>query len=128
MGQTVTQSILLDVINCADCGISFALPDYLLHRLRNNGNSFYCPVGHSNVFKETEVMRLRAKLDEQTRIATQQAERALRAQQEKEVEIKARMVAERKLKRVNKGVCPCCNRTFQNLAKHMATKHAAVKS
>jgi hypothetical protein len=24
---------------------------------------------------------------------------------------------------VANGVCPCCNRTFQNLARHMAGKH-----
>ncbi len=29
----------------------------------------------------------------------------------------------RQLKRVNKGVCPCCNRTFVNLANHMKTTH-----
>jgi hypothetical protein len=39
----------------------------------------------------------------------------------------ARLKAERKTKRIEKrihaGVCPCCNRTFQNLARHMNTKH-----
>ncbi len=25
--------------------------------------------------------------------------------------------------RVSKGVCPCCNRTFENVQKHMETKH-----
>jgi uncharacterized small protein (DUF1192 family) len=26
-------------------------------------------------------------------------------------------------KRVAAGVCPCCNRTFENLARHMAGEH-----
>ena len=26
-------------------------------------------------------------------------------------------------RRVGNGVCPCCNRTFKNLADHMTTKH-----
>jgi len=26
-------------------------------------------------------------------------------------------------KRVTNGVCPCCHRSFQNLRRHMATKH-----
>jgi len=26
-------------------------------------------------------------------------------------------------RRVQHGVCPCCNRTFSNLASHMKTKH-----
>lgn len=25
--------------------------------------------------------------------------------------------------RAKAGVCPCCNRTFQNLARHMASQH-----
>lgn len=25
--------------------------------------------------------------------------------------------------RVKNGVCPCCNRSFQNLKRHMNTKH-----
>ena len=33
----------------------------------------------------------------------------------------------RKLKRVGRGVCPECNRTFQNLASHMACKHGEKK-
>lgn len=32
-------------------------------------------------------------------------------------------VATRIKRRVSAGVCPCCNRTFQCLARHMATKH-----
>jgi rubrerythrin len=29
--------------------------------------------------------------------------------------------------RVKNGVCPCCNRTFQNLMAHMKTKHPGWK-
>lgn len=31
--------------------------------------------------------------------------------------------ARRKLKRVQNGVCPCCNRSFWNLERHMKSKH-----
>ena len=30
---------------------------------------------------------------------------------------------EKQLKRIHKGVCPCCNRSFTNLKRHMETKH-----
>jgi hypothetical protein len=37
---------------------------------------------------------------------------------------RAEKAAKTKIKnRVAKGVCPCCNRTFQNLADHMKSKH-----
>jgi hypothetical protein len=28
-------------------------------------------------------------------------------------------------KRIQSGVCPCCNRTFENLGRHMKSKHPA---
>ena len=34
-----------------------------------------------------------------------------------------RGVATRMKNRIKVGVCPCCNRTFQDLAKHMASQH-----
>ena len=33
-------------------------------------------------------------------------------------------VVTRTKNRIAGGACPCCNRTFQNLARHMATKHS----
>ena len=41
-------------------------------------------------------------------------------------ETNRRMKAEKQLKRVHNGVCPCCNRSFQNLQKHMKTKHPEI--
>ncbi len=35
--------------------------------------------------------------------------------------IDVRVAAERE--RIVSGVCPCCNRTFQNLARHIAGQH-----
>lgn len=38
--------------------------------------------------------------------------------------VKAQSTRLRKVKdRVKNGVCPCCNRTFVNLQRHMHTKH-----
>lgn len=36
----------------------------------------------------------------------------------------ATTVCTRTRNRIAAGVCPCCNRTFQNLADHMRTLHA----
>ncbi len=39
-------------------------------------------------------------------------------------QVRAQKAAKTKLKnRIKHGVCPCCKRTFQNIAKHIATKH-----
>lgn len=61
-----------------------------------------------------------------------QMERELQAKLNQETHL--RLVAEKSLKseitkrrkiekRVANGVCPCCNRTFEDLARHMSTKH-----
>ena len=114
----------LVTMQCGKCGISFAMPDFKQRECLETGENFYCPNGHPRVYRETESDRLRKKLEEQTREATRQADRALQAQRERDEAIALRAKAERKLKRVAKGTCPDCNRTFQNLARHMACKHS----
>lgn len=37
-------------------------------------------------------------------------------------------VATRLKNRAAHGVCPCCNRTFQQLARHMSAKHPDFKT
>lgn len=39
------------------------------------------------------------------------------------VEREARKAVEKKLNRVSAGTCPCCNRSFKQLAAHMKNKH-----
>ncbi len=41
---------------------------------------------------------------------------------------KAERKTKRLMRRVSAGVCPCCNRTFSDLARHMKTKHENVVS
>jgi len=109
MGFALNQQVVLETEECCNCGILF-----------DNGGSFYCPNGHSQHYTKTEVQRLREALDAQTRAATAMTARATRAEE-------ARLKADKELlrikKRAQKGVCTCCNRTFPNLARHMATKH-----
>jgi uncharacterized protein (DUF2461 family) len=121
----VNVSVTLETESCCVCGTHFAMPDTLQRAARRDPEIwFYCPIGHKQHYSEGEADRLRKKLEEQTREATRQAQRALEAQVERDAEAKLRAKAERKLKRVQRGVCPSCNRTFENLARHMACKHA----
>lgn len=108
------------IVTCATCGGPIALTNE--NQLRDApGTSFFCPLGHTNVFgRSSEADRLKAELlrEKQRRemaeaTATAEAKRAQSAER----------AAGRLRKRVSNGVCPCCNRTFQNLARHMKTKH-----
>lgn len=120
MGYAIPQTVNLEVETCCECSIVFAMPDYLVRRRQSEGGSFYCPNGHQQHYAETEVRRLKNKLAEQTITASRMVERARLAE---EAEQKATMELKRINKRVHAGVCPCCNRTFQQLARHMKNKH-----
>ena len=76
MAQAIQQLVTLEYEQCCNCGVPFAFPDWMMRRLREKGGSFFCPNGHSQHYVETENTRLRKQLDEQIRVATEQAERA----------------------------------------------------
>lgn len=110
----------LAAVECCACGITFAMPSSMQRRLYSDGGNFYCPSGHSQRYTKTEIQRLREKLDEQTRQATTQAERALQAEAET---AKLQKKLKQQQRRHAAGTCPCCKRTFQQLARHIRAKH-----
>jgi hypothetical protein len=111
------------VEHCCSCGVSFAITEDLHIRRRCDGGVFWCPNGHQQQFTESEIERLRKLLE---RTASElRAEKCvtMAEKQAREIAENAAARAQRKLKRVHKGVCPCCKRSFTNLARHMAIKH-----
>ena len=118
MGQPVEIFVSMTLVptSCGVCEIRFAMPESKEQRCRDTGASFYCPNGHSLIYKDTEVKRLKAELD----IAKKAREEAwTRANAAEGRATKA----ERKLSRVKSGVCPWCNRQFQNVKRHVECKH-----
>jgi|HubBroStandDraft_2_1064218.scaffolds.fasta_scaffold21822_5 hypothetical protein len=131
MGATVLQMRLAsneEAETCYECGVEFASP--VLAKRLEDGKSFWCPNGHSQHYLKTTSQRLREELA---------AEKARREQAERDVEwqraekrkaedaaVRAKSALKRVEKRVNAGVCPHCNRTFQQLARHMQCKHAEI--
>lgn len=120
--------------DCIECFMKFLVPKGFSARRQQDKRSFYCPNGHSMSYRESEADRLKAQLLQQqqaTRAAEERAakeERWRREAREEARHLEKRLAAQRgvttRLKnRVANGVCPCCNRTFANLAAHMKTKH-----
>lgn len=110
---------LVHFCDCSQCGVPIYGPEQkqigaLAHKGKNN---FHCINGHSQIYiGETDAEKLAA-----VRVELNAAlERESRANRLKEA---ARADLRRTKNRVANGVCPCCNRTFQNLAAHMKTKH-----
>lgn len=111
---------------CCTCGITFGLAKDFETALRRTHAGFVCPNNHPLAFtgkSDVEIAR-----EEATAAKT----RGARAEQVAAEERLARTVMERKLtsatKRAHAGVCTLgCNRTFTNVAKHMATVHRGEK-
>jgi uncharacterized protein with NRDE domain len=113
---------------CPKCGIEYAAPKTFMEECRKDPTIyFHCPNGHGRHFSESEADKLRKERD---RLAQRIAEKddQIRHQRELTEAADRRAAAARgqvtKIKnRVGHGVCPCCNRTFENLHRHMATQH-----
>jgi hypothetical protein len=78
----VKTDIWFETEECYKCGVVFGVPLNLSRTLREQGGDFWCPNGHCQRYTKPENQRLREKLDEQTRIATEQAKRAALAEAE----------------------------------------------
>lgn len=122
MSVTHAYTGTLSVVTCCNCGMAFGMPQDYQRRRRNDHEMFYCPAGHPQHYtgKPTEE-GLRERLEaanRRTAAAVGQAKR----ERDRANGYKGAM---RKVKkRVAHGVCPCCTRTFRDLAAHMKTKHA----
>lgn len=120
MGHALPVTIQLTDMTCGECGINYAVPETWRAEKQRNAGSGSCPNGHGWQYRESEADRVRKQLSEALRTNTELAARAHRAEVAEE---KTAKEMRRMRKRVHAGVCPCCNRTFQNLARHMKTKH-----
>lgn len=112
----------VQAIRMAGCGhVTYLSADHVRAR-REDHRSYFCSTcGRSNYFPaESDVERER-----RLRTAAEEQRDTLRERnQETKRQLSAQKAAATRLKnRVGRGVCPCCNRTFRHLQKHMRTKH-----
>jgi len=121
MGTQFVDDHWLETCTCGKCGITWAMPSGYMDARRKDGKTFYCPNGDGRAFRETTEDRLKKDLERQRQIAEAEQARAARLEQERNQVARAHS---RMRRRVFNGVCPCCNRTFQNLMAHMKTEHA----
>lgn len=123
----MTITVTLERTWCGSCNVPFALPDYMLADLRETGDAFWCPNGHRLTFTDNEAKRLRKQLQEANAKADRAATQRDFWRDEQERTERQRRAAKGQLtktkNRIANGVCPCCNRSFSDLAAHMQTQH-----
>lgn len=120
---------------CYRCKSEMWLPEALYVACkRSSKHSFFCPYGHEQIFAEgeTEAQILRrerdrlkqdnARLQEQAESAAKAAKEALKAV--KNLREQRRITRQKEIA----GVCPCCHRTFRQMALHMKNKHPTFKA
>lgn len=115
-----TQNTVYVVHTCPTCGVKYALDQDWDGRRRDNGGSWYCPAGHYVAYKTPEVTRLRNALEDAQREAINARERV---EAERRAHAATKGVLTKVRRRIGKGVCPSCNRHFENVERHMASKH-----
>jgi hypothetical protein len=130
-GYTYAGELDLAIMTCPACGITYAMPAALQSNAYDRGHRaivWYCPNGHElgyNGASEAEKAEQKAKREGEraTRLQARldQTEAALRAQ--KAAKTRFKNERDRDRRRVAHGVCPCCGRTFKQLARHMASQH-----
>lgn len=116
---TVNRPQTFRIEECAACGVLFAMTwEFYDQRMKDGDKgSFYCPNGHGQHYSKKSDAQLRAEAEERAR----QCEARLQSERDQ------RLAAERELKRQRQrakaGACPCCKRSFVQLARHMKSKH-----
>jgi len=122
---TINQS--MKATDCCMCGITFAMTKNYYNDRLEDGNGFYCPAGHEQIFTDSEVQKLEREIKwkdkqlERTQYLLNSAKGMLRYT---ENSLRSTRGAHTKTKkRIANGVCPCCKRSFRQLARHMHTQH-----
>lgn len=116
---------------CCNCFTHFAMDSDLRRRRLEQGGTFYCPNGHGQHFTENVVENLKKQNASLSKRAAWAEESAARAREEAErtkrekTAIKGHLTRTRK--RIANGICPCCSRTFANVAQHIENKHPDFK-
>lgn len=128
MAETIDVVETLEKLTCGKCGMTFGVPVRWVAERRDDHEQWYCPNGHPRVFNgksdaeklRDELARLKHEKDQtEARLVTS---RSYASSLEKSVStIKGQLTKVKN--RVAKGVCPCCNRSFANLHRHMTTEH-----
>ena len=122
MAQVLQLAIELQTVDCGVCGGSYAINKRHHTWCHENGKAWTCPYckcswGYAGI---GEVDKLKNELEAERARKQAALERANRVEADL---LKAQRAEKRMKTRIAAGTCPCCQRTFKQLAAHMHRKH-----
>lgn len=126
MGKVLewTEKVAMETLECCNCGVLFAITQEYQIARRKDHRWFHCPNGHPQNYRgKSDADRVK-ELEQEKRTLAQRVEYWQAEEAKERARAEKAEKRERSLKkRVANGVCPCCHRTFQHLARHMANRH-----
>ena len=135
MGRTVTELVKTTYIirSCGECGITYGVPKWFDDECHEQGANkiWCCPNGHKRVYRKSATQKLFQDLQRE-RAGHDQTKASRDRWRKKEERTGRRLSATRGIvtrikNRISNGVCPCCNRSFKNLKRHMGSQHPDYK-
>lgn len=126
---TGSELVAMVTDDCCICGVIFAMPTSLQTERLRDGGTFYCPNGHAQHYVETKEQQLEQELQQAKdrldaeRGWTRKLTEDLGSEQRRHAATKGQLTKTRN--RIHAGVCPDCHRHFENVERHMASKHPA---
>jgi hypothetical protein len=132
---TIYHTTNLVTVECCRCGMPLGLSETWMKSAKEAGHfkkMFCCPYckvdqGWGVSVHEAEVAKLnreKAALASDLQWVKQKRTEAVAEAEHFRKSRDGMKGALRKVKvRIGRGVCPCCNRTFENLRRHMETQH-----
>lgn len=132
--STITKTIFFETVNCS-CGGTYAVNKTFYDSCRERGGGWHCPYCQNQTgWTETDndrlkkqiaaVEREKERLGQSLVTVRQQRENALaEAEHFRKSRDGMKGALVKVKKRISGGVCPCCNRTFASLARHMKSQH-----
>ena len=118
--MATTVIVVLEPLTCGvvGCGVPFGISRSLYDKAQVDPSVFFwCPNGHHIHYGGDSAEEKLRKAETRETALRDQLEASAR-----EAEL-VRGALLRDRQRFANGVCPCCNRSFDNVRRHMATKH-----
>ena len=120
----------LSTITCGKCGGIYAIAERYRAYKQENGGYWNCPYcqclwgfGASELSMVRDQLRTAEHQVEQERKRTEWAQQDARITERRRRALKGHLTKVKK--RISHGICPCCNRSFENLRRHMKVRHPA---
>lgn len=109
---------------CWVCGVPFCISSTLRDAINRDNGVLFCPRGDRLGLGESDLSKLQKEKESSERGLQAQVNKAtharLVAERERDKAKKEKLAVER---RIAHGICPCCNKTFADIANHMVTEH-----